>query len=193
MQRPGPLKQAARPVAQSRMSILYPIASGAEAALNAPCGRAAREREAERIAAEPVAFVREFTGPAFKDEEEARAHWAGRLDDERPGQRVSLQPEDRFCDLRPIIQRSRIPLAPSHTVWRLSVAYWRTGGVPEPEAEGPQARKARRQKEGPAPGGETLEALTNQPLRPIKPQQPLDIGLFEVRLPEAPHIVVPDE
>ena len=27
----------------------------------------------------------------------------------------------------------------------------------------------------------------------VKPQQPLDIGLFETRLPEAPHIVVPDE
>jgi hypothetical protein len=175
------------------MSILYPIASGADAALTAPKGRAAREREAERVAAEPVAFVREFTGPSFRDEDEARAHWAGRLDDERAGQRVSLQPEDRFCELKPIIQRSRIPLAPSHTVWRLSVAYWRIGGAPDPVAETAQARKARRQKEGPAPNGDTLEALANQPLRPVKPQQPLDIGLFEVRLPEAPDIVVPDE
>jgi hypothetical protein len=78
-------------------------------------------------------------------------------------------------------------------VWRLSVAYWRIGGAEAPAAEPPQARKARRQKEGPAPDGDSLEALANQPLRPIKPQQPLDIGLFEVRLPEAPHIVVPDE
>jgi hypothetical protein len=175
------------------MSILYPIASGVEAALNTPRGRAAREREATRIASEPVAFAREFTGPAFRNEDEARAHWAGRLDDDRPGQRVSLQPEDRFCDLKPIIHRSRVPFAPPHTVWRLSVAYWRTGVAAAPEAEGPQARKARKQKDGPAPDGETLEALANQPLRPIKPQQPLDIGLFEVRLPEAPHIVVPDE
>jgi hypothetical protein len=175
------------------VSILYPIASGAEGALTAPKGRAAREREAERLVQEPVAFVREFTGPAFKDEDEARAHWAGRLDDERAGQRVSVPPEDRFCDLKPIIQRSRIPLAPAHTVWRLSVAYWRTGATPAAETETDQARKARRQKEGPAPDGEALEALANQPLRPIKAQQPLDIGLFEVRLPEAPHIVVPDE
>jgi hypothetical protein len=175
------------------VSILYPIAPGPEAALSSPRGRAARERDAERIAAEPVAFVREFTGPTFKDEDEARAHWAGRLDDERPGQRVSLPSEDRFCELKPIIHRSRIPLAPAHTVWRLSVAYWRVGGAPAAEAEAAQARKARRQKAGPAPDGETLEALANQPLRPIKPQQPLDIGLFEVRLPEAPHIVVPDE
>lgn len=175
------------------MSILYPIASGAEAALAAPKGRAAREREAERIAAEPVAFVREFTGPSFRAEDEARAHWTGRLDDERPNQRVSLPPEDRFCELKPIIQRSRIPLAPAHTVWRLSVAYWRIGGAPAETIETQQARKARKQKDGPAPDGETLEALANQPLRPVKAQQPLDIGLFEVRLPEAPHIVVPDE
>jgi hypothetical protein len=175
------------------MSILYPIASGPEAALADPKGRAAREREAERIAAEPVAFVREFTGPTFKDEDEARAHWIGRLDDERPGQRVSVPTEDRFCDLRPIIQRSRMPFAPAHTVWRLSVAYWRIGGAPAAAVETAQARKARRRKDGPAPDGETLDALANQPLRPVKAQQPLDIGLFEVRLPEAPHIVVPDE
>jgi hypothetical protein len=175
------------------MSILYPIAAGADAALTAPKGRAARERDAERLAVEAVAFVREFTGPTFKSEDEARAHWAGRLDDGRPGQRVSLPPEDRFCELKPIIQRSRIPLAPPHTVWRLSVAYWRIGGAPAGAIEAPQARKARKQKDGPAPDGDTLEAMANQPLRPIKAQQPLDIGLFEVRLPEAPHIVVPDE
>jgi len=180
------------------MSILYPIASGPEAALSTPKGRAARERDAARVAAGPVAFVREFVGPTFKDEGEARAHWAGRLDDERPGQRVSLASEDRFCELKPIIQRSRMPFAAAHTVWRLSVAYWRIGGAPASEAETPQvdkhqARKARRRKDGPAPDGDALEALANQPLRPVKPQQPLDIGLFEVRLPENPHIVVPDE
>jgi hypothetical protein len=175
------------------MSILYPIASGVEAALSAPRGRAAREREAVRMVAEPVAFMREFTGPAFRNEDEARAHWAGRLDDERPGQRVSIVPEDRFCELKPIIQRSRTPFLKPHTVWRLSVAYWRLGAAPAPEADSPQARKARRRKDGPAPDGDSLDALANQPLRPVKPQQPLDIGLFEVRLPEAPHIVVPDE
>ena len=61
------------------------------------------------------------------------------------------------------------------------------------EADAPQARAARRRKAGPAPDAETLEAIVRQPLRPIRPQQPLDIGLFETRLPEAPHIVVADE
>jgi hypothetical protein len=40
---------------------------------------------------------------------------------------------------------------------------------------------------------ETLRAIARQPLKPVKPQQPLDIGLFETRPPEAPHIVMPDE
>ena len=174
-------------------AILYPVAASPEAALQAPKGRAAREREAERLAGEPVAFVRGFTGPVFKDEDQARAHWAGRLDDERAGSRVSLPPEDRFCELKPIIQRSRVPFAPPHTGWRLSVGYWRTGPAEAPHKGADQARKARRQKTGPAPDAEALDAIARQPLLPIKTQKALDIGLFEVRLPEAPHIVVPDE
>ena len=175
------------------MAILYPIAANAEAALAAPTGRAVREREAEGVAGEPVAFVREFTGPVFKSEDEGRTHYAGRLDDERTGHRVTVVPEDRFCDLRPVIQRSRIPFAPPHTVWRLSVGYWRIGAAPALATGAPQARKARRSKAGPAPDTDALDAIARQPLLPIKPQQPLDIGLFERRLPESPHIVVPDE
>jgi hypothetical protein len=38
-----------------------------------------------------------------------------------------------------------------------------------------------------------VRAIARAPLRPVKPQQPLDIGLFETRPPEAPHIVMPDE
>lgn len=174
-------------------AILYPIAANAEAALTGPKGRAAREREAERVAGEPVAFVREFTGPSFKSEAEARAHYAGRLDDERPGSRVTIAPEDRFCDLKPIAQRSRMPFTHPHTVWRLSVGYWRIGEAAAPDGETVQARKARRQKTGEAPDAETLEAMANQPLQPIKPQKALDIGLFEVRLPENPGIIVADE
>src|ERR1700742_1154634 len=109
-------------------AILYPIAASVEAALETGRRRAAREREAERAAGEPGAFVREFTGPTFKGEEEARTHGAGRIDDERRGSRVNIVSEDRFCDLRPIIQRSRVPFVHPHTVWRLSVGYWRTGG-----------------------------------------------------------------
>ena len=176
-------------------AILYPIAANAEAALRGPKGRAARERDAERLAGEPVAFARELTGPVFKSEDEARAHYAGRLDDERPGSRTAILPEDRFCDLKPIIQRSRVPFTHPHTVWRLSVGYWRIGEAQAAETGTPQAqaRKARRQRAGAPPDAETLEAMANQPLQPIKPQKALDIGLFEVRLPENPGIIVADE
>jgi hypothetical protein len=174
-------------------AILYPIAANAEAALKHPSGRAAREREAERLAGEPVAFVREFTGPSFRSEDEARAYYAGKLDDERPATRTTIAPEDRYCDLKPIAQRSRMPFAHPHTVWRLSVGYWRVGEAQAEAGDTTQARKARRQKSGEVPDAETLEAMANQPLQAIKPQKALDIGLFEVRLPENPGIIVADE
>jgi hypothetical protein len=40
---------------------------------------------------------------------------------------------------------------------------------------------------------QALRAIARAPLRPIRPQKALDIGLFEVRPPEAPHILMPDE
>jgi hypothetical protein len=77
------------------------------------------------------------------------------------------------------------------TVWRLQVSYWKIGVGVEASLEGPQARKVRRA--GAEADRDTLSALTRQPLRALRPQQPLDIGLFEVRPPEAPHIVIADE
>ena len=68
----------------------------------------------------------------------------------------------------------------------------RIGAAPILKVGGPQARHARKRGRD-AVDADTLRAYTRQPLQPVKPQQPLDIGLFERRLPEAPHIVVPDE
>ena len=79
---------------------------------------------------------------------------------------------------------------PPRTAWRLMVSYWRIATAQRP-LETPQARKARRAAQ--ALDAEALRAIAQAPMRPVEPQQPLDIGLFEVRLPEAPHIVVPDE
>jgi hypothetical protein len=76
-------------------------------------------------------------------------------------------------------------------VWRLSVSYWRICGEEEAPAE--TARSLRRRPEARDLDPRTLSALSRQPLRPMKPQQALDIGLFEVRAPEAPHILIPDE
>jgi hypothetical protein len=175
------------------MSVLYPVAPNAQAALAAPQGRAAREREAERAAGEPVVFVREFVGPVFKSEDAALDAYAGRVDDDRPASRRTIDTEDRYCELKPIVDRGLNPFAGRRSAWRLSIGYWRTasGAVDRPHME--QARKARRQADAAAMDARTLAQLAEQPLQPLYPQKALDIGLFEVRLPENPDIIVADE
>ncbi len=191
-------------------AIAYPIAQTAEAALARPLGRAARESQAVMAAGEAVVFATEPVGPLFATREAALDAYAGRLDDERPGRGVSVQPEDRYCQLRelaaaparakrsvkvmaPVYKDGRRwpePPAPTETVWRLSISYWRVGAAVQPPAPPePVARRGRAVLADPA----ALRRLAAEPLRPIKPQQPLDIGLFEFRPPEAPHIIMPDE
>lgn len=186
-------------------AILYPVASNADQALNLPLARASRESEAKRRAGEAVVFATDPVGPAFATREAALDAYAGRVDDERTG--AMPAPEDRYCRLveqvaegaaRPRAaqptyadgRRWPAPPKPPRTVWRLTVSYWRVGTVDRP-IEAPQARLARRTGQDLDP--DTLRAIARTPLRPTKPQQPLDIGLFEIRPPEAPHIVMPDE
>jgi hypothetical protein len=189
-------------------AVLYPVAKNAEAALNAPLGRAARAREAKTRAKTEVRFVTEATGPAFDSREAAMAAWRGRLDDEG----VFLQPEDRFCTLREVLAVSRgrrpvpVPVEPlmkdgrrwpepkakPKTAWRLSVSYWKVVD-PAEEAAMAQARAARKAKESSELEPEQLRALTRQPLLPTGPQRALDIGLFEAQRPEAPGEIMPDE
>jgi len=186
-------------------AILYPVATNAELALSRPLGRAARESEARRRAGEAVVFASDPMGPAFATREAALDAYRGRVEDERTG--ASPEPQDRYCQLieqvadgtrapRPVEpamadgHRWPEPVKPPRTVWRLSVSYWRIGTAERP-LEAPQARQARKSKQ--ALDGDALRAIAQTPLRPTKPQQALDIGLFETRLPEAPHIIVPDE
>lgn len=190
---------------QAMTAILYPVATNAEQALSRPLGRAARESEARRRAGEAVAFATDAVGPAFATREAALDAYAGRVDDERTGALPEAQ--DRYCRLveqvaegaaRPKAvepsyadgHRWPAPPKPPRTVWRLTVSYWRIGTADRP-LEAPQARAARKSKQALDP--DTLRAIAQTPLRPTKPQQPLDIGLFEIRPPEAPHIVMPDE
>jgi hypothetical protein len=185
-------------------AILYPVASSAEQALNRPLGRAVREGEARRCAGDAVTFVQELAGPGFSTREAALAAYAGRLDEAGVGS--SAAPEDRYCRLvevlapgakapaerRPTLREGRRwpdpPKVPP-TVWRISVAYWRIGRAEA--APAPQARSLR--KAGADLDAQALLAIARAPLRPVRPQKALDIGLFEVRPPEAPHIVMPDE
>lgn len=190
------------------MTVSFPIAADAQGALKAPLGRAAREREAREAAGDEVSFMRELTGPEFATREAALAAYAGRLD--APGSTVA--PEDRYCELMevaPEASRRRLggqaeptfeagrrwpkPPAPMPTVWRLSVAYWRIGQAQAAAPDLPQARAVRRREGGQALEPKALRQMAEQALKPVSPQQPLDIGLFEVRLPESPNVIVPDE
>lgn len=191
------------------MSVLYPVAASAEEALTRPRARAARQKEAALAAGDAVVFAVEPAGPAFATREAALDAYPGRLSEDRP-ERPAPAPEDRWCGLtelsvvrpepvRPINKDGRRWPAPpqaSATVWRLQVSYWRIGAG---AAEAPldQARELRRKRPdaegvGALPPA-ALRALSRQPLRPVQPQQPLDTGLFEVRPPDAPHILMPDE
>ena len=183
-------------------AILYPVAADADAALAAPLGRAARERDAAAIAGGPVSFVSEAAGEAFEDLGAATAAFAALTD---------VTPEDSFCRLRQEVQGApgRWPAlspvqptfaegrrwpAPSGgklpTLWRLSVSYWRLQRAAE---AAPQPRQVRRAASPDSLAPADLRAMAREPLLPIRPQQPLDIGLFEVRPPEAPGTLIADE
>jgi hypothetical protein len=195
-------------------AILYPVASSAAAALASPLGRAARAREAEAAAGGPVRFVSEDIGPAYPSREAALDANAGRLDDDRPGHASQVAAEDRYCALRERSAVVRAPVEPAFTKgrrwpkptkppkveFRLTVSYWQVvqevADAPAevlPEPTPAQARQLRRAADAARLDALQLRALASQPLRPVRPQQPLDIGLFEHPAPEAPHILIPDE
>jgi hypothetical protein len=181
-------------------AVLYPVAANAEAALSAPTGRAARESDARNVAGRDVEFISEEVGPAFDNVEAAEAAFAAALDSGAGRVReVVAKVRGRtpvIAPVKPVYAggrrwpKSQGPIA--RTVWRLSISYWRIVD-PARFAELEQARKARKTAVGEGLGPEALRALAMQPLYPVKPQQPLDVGLFEYRLPEAPDIVIPDE
>ena len=175
-------------------AILYPVAANAELAMAVPLGRAAREREARGMAGEAVIFTTDPTGPAFATREAALEAYAGPVGEAWARLAEQILPGQQPIRVEPAYANGRrwpaAPSTPPRTAWRLMVSYWRMATAERP-IETPQARKARRGRE--ALDAETLHAMARQPLRPIEPQQPLDIGLFEIRPPDAPHIVMPDE
>jgi hypothetical protein len=188
-------------------AILYPVAASADEALSRPKGRAARQREATALGGGAVRFVTEEAGPAFATREALLDAFVGRLDDPRPG-RATIAPEDHYlgvaqraqgaalAPVEPVFRSGRRwPPPPARrvgAVFRLAISYWRILGADE-AAPDDQARDLRRRVEAAALEPGRLRALAQQPLRPVKPQQPLDVGLFEAPAPEAPHILIPDE
>jgi hypothetical protein len=194
-------------------AVQYPVAVNAAAALNAPLGRAGRASQAAVLAGAAVAFVSEIVGPGFPTREAALDAFAGRVDDERPGLGRSIASEDRYCELRELAraappkpgksdpprpiyrdgQRWPAPRPAPATVWRLSVSYWKIVDVSAaPILQHPADDRGQLKPAAPH-DVQALRDRLSRPLRPLKPQQPLDVGLFEVRPPEAPHILMPDE
>lgn len=194
-------------------AVRYPIAANPSSALNAPIGRAGRASEAALAAGAAVVFVSETVGPAFATRDAALDAFAGRLDDERAGRAASVAPEDRFLVLREVLAAAppggRRPLRPvfaegrrwpappaaAKTVWRLSISYWRIATAADQRRfEAPSAPSATPPRRPPADADpQALREQLERPLTPVKPQKALDVGLFEVRPPEAPHILMPDE
>ena len=183
-------------------AIAYPVAETATAALHAPKGFAEREREAGALVGGTVRFVSEAVGPAFASEDDVWAAYAGAPHAQggwksvRPvftaKPRAPVKPVNRDGHRWPAPHPVK-PDAPS-VLWRLSVSYWRMSTVDEAEALSlGAARRVRRDPGAQGLDPRALMALAQQPLRAADPQRPLDIGLFERRLPEAPHIIVPDE
>ena len=175
-------------------AILYPVAVNAEQALARPAGRATRVREARAMAGEAVVFAPDPTGPAFASREAAEDAYRAPLGEGFARVAEQILPGQRVAAVQPVYAEGRRwpqpPARPPRTAWRLMVSYWRIATAERP-IEAPQARMARRA--GAPLSAETLRRIAGEPLRPIAPQQPLDIGLFERRLPENPDIVVPDE
>jgi hypothetical protein len=175
-------------------AISYPVAANAEQALAAPLGRAERQREALAAAGAAVVFTTDATGPAFATRDAAEAAYRAPLGEGFARVAEQILPGQTLKAVEPTYADGRrwpaAPAQPPRTAWRLMVSYWRLGTAARP-IDPPQARKARRAGLPFAP--QTLQAMASQPLKPVEPQQPLDIGLFETRLPEAPHTVIPDE
>jgi hypothetical protein len=190
------------------MTQLYPVAANADAAVQAPLGHAVREREARTVAGDQkVEFVTDWAGPSWPTKDEALAAFSGKLSGAEDGWwsilPVIVPPAGakgrsaRPVPLKPAFKDGRRWPKPDEThrfstAWRLSIRYWRAGETVVAAPSKP-ARKLRRDPDAGELEAGLVKSLADQPLRPHSPQRALDIGLFEFRPPEAPHILMPDE
>jgi len=182
-------------------ALLYPVAIDGHAALRTPLGYALRAREAESLAREPVSFCSERVGAACSTREAAQELLAqlsaGAATPPDPATVRLVEVFDGASPPRPARSLAegdrRWPAPPPapRTVWRIQVDFWRPASQ-APAILSVQARDVRKRVQGEI-SGDHLSAFARQPLRPVRPQQPLDIGLFEVRAPEDPNLVLPDE
>lgn len=176
------------------MTISYPVAATADAALASPEGVAEREKAAAALAGGPVLFAVEAVGPVYASREALQESQGAALAKSYvqvrpvlPGPRREPPARPANADGRRWPRERAVP--PPH--WRLSISYWKIlGSAPQPSLP---ARTLRTRPDGEGLTAEELAALSRQPLQPIQPQRALDIGLFEIRPPDAPHLLIPDE
>ena len=190
------------------MTLRFPVAPNPDAAVHSPVGFAMREHEARALCGgDEVSFVTAWVGPSAASEDAVRAlyaerlagtpeHWWSILPVAPPGPGKSGRPR-RITPARPVFKDGRRwpqpdPETVAHSAWRLNIRYWRVGPDARPTPER-AARKLRRDPTAAEMEARELKALADQPLRPDGPQRALDVGLFEMSPPEAPHIIMPDE
>jgi hypothetical protein len=188
------------------MTLRFPVAPNADAALQAPLGFAMRELEAKALAdGATVKFVVEWVGPVWPDLAAAEAAFATRLAG-RSGDWWSLKPvvapppgakARKPAPLKPTFKGGKRWPTLSETErpvtgWRLSIRFWRVGEEVIERPKGP-ARRLRRDPAASSLEAESLRLLAEQPLQALLPQRALDIGLFEFSPPDQPYLVIPDE
>ncbi len=166
----------------------FPLANDPATALSAPAGRARSLAEARALHAGAKELAAGFGPGTFSDVAEAIA---------RHGEAVAAG----YAEIVPVFEgvagpgkplarggnkRWPIPRPPRALRWRIVVRYW-----PIPAVETPVAR--RRAAASPKLRPESPEGR----LRPVKPQAPLDFGLFagdyEVPARDDPDLLIPDE
>ncbi len=186
---------------------LYPIAADAHVALaqlrSGEAKRAAREKEAEVLADDRVAFVTQAIGPLYATEAEARAAYAALLDDSRVctlSCRIAAPPPRKHKPTQPVFEAGvRWPKtqSPPHSVWQLALSYWKILPASRSATAGDvgteQARKLRKGRRGHELTPEQILALTETPMTAARPQKALDFGLFDFIPPDNPGIVIADE
>ena len=202
------------------MPVKYPVArSGAEVlntGLSALTASAYRRSDALKLCESDVHFTSELVGPEFSSQADGLDYYKGLVEDDRPGQRFSPDVEKRFLELKCLFKRGcgrpkklkrtagvETSDAPPFytppalaTYWRLSVTYWRImekKRVASTATLTAYSDKKSRRKRGKSLSAEELAAIANTPLRSLRPQLGMTIGLFEVPLPENPALLIPDE
>jgi hypothetical protein len=191
-------------------AIAYPIAAHAVDVLKgfATLKTAERLREAQGLAEVRVGFVTETLEAGFPTREAAETYYTqacpGLLDQPFAQlqcrlKTVSKTKSERMTPDYEPGKRWPKPAKSSQSQWQVSVSYWKTlGGAiesPPPLDVNPkvQARAMRKRSLGQDLTPAEIKALAYTPLSPYLPQKTLDIGLFEVHLPENPNIIIADE